>query len=129
MTDLKIERDIKKERRHAVRHQCRVLIETVFRFSEGFSNHWTEDIAEVRGMLVDLDLDGVKLFTKRQLTDGQELRLTLALPSEPNFVARANVSSSRLIEDKGGYVAKAKFIDLPPIDRMRIDRFLRSVAD
>ena len=121
-------KDVRRERRRAVRQKCTVLIETVIRFSQGFSNNWVEDSTQVKGCLIDLRVDGAKLYTKRQFPDGQELRLTLLLPGEPKVVAKANVQATKLIEEKGGYASSTRFVDISMDGRGSIERFLRSVV-
>ncbi|HPO15032.1 MAG TPA: PilZ domain-containing protein [Candidatus Hydrogenedentes bacterium] len=85
------DKEIKRERRRVIRHQCRVHIEMLVRCESGYTGDRTTNTVEVKGRLLDLSVEGAMLHTKQNFSVGQELRLTIFLPDRPAVVTTASV--------------------------------------
>lgn len=122
-------RDMKRERRRAVRQKCKVRIEMIVRYKYGASGEWTENAVEIKGKLLDLSADGAMLYTKDSFVIDQELRLTIFIPKQPPVTTPVTVRSSKLIPEKECYASGTKFRGIPAEGLAGIVRFLNGVGE
>jgi c-di-GMP-binding flagellar brake protein YcgR len=104
--------DMKKERRKFVRHTCKVYIEMIIRCSDGFSGTASTNRIEVKGKMLDLSLEGCKIFTRDGFTEGQELRLIIVMPDQPKVATGGIVRWSRAMEKPAGFASGVRFRNL-----------------
>lgn len=117
---------LKRARRRAVRHNCRVHIEAIVRTAMG-GESWSVSTVELKGRILDLLSDSVMLYTKESLMPNQDLRLTIAMPHDEPIVTAAIVRSSRPIPDKGGHATTVRFRGLAGKSQQCIERFLELI--
>ena len=116
--------DAKRQRRRAVRHNCRVGIRMSIRHSAGRSDTWSEDSIRIEGRLLDLSPDGASLFTKNPFETGQELKLVIKLHDKTKISGTAVVRWVKSIPDKKGYASGVCLMDVSAKDKKHIIKFL-----
>ncbi|NIA13639.1 MAG: hypothetical protein GWP08_06115 [Nitrospiraceae bacterium] len=121
------ENNEKRERRRAIRHQCKVYVGMVIQFC--IAGDWSEDSREVKGRLLDLNAGGAKFFTRECFERGQQLRLRILMPGQPEVPAEALVCWSKRIQDKGGFATGVKFHKLSSEGARAIDAFLATLGE
>ena len=114
---------LKSVRRRAVRHHCKVNIEALVRTAIG-GEGWSVSTVELKGRLLDLTPEGVVLYTKENLLNGQDLRLAIAMPHDEPIVTYGVVRSSRPIPDKGAHMINVRFRGLAGKSQRSIEDFL-----
>jgi hypothetical protein len=123
------DKEAKRERRRAIRHQCRVHIEMLIRCASGLSGDQTTNTLDVKGRLLDLSTEGAMLHTKQDFAIGQELRLTIFLPGHPAVVATASVRWCKpLPEKEKEFASGALFLALSKDGLNVIQGFLEELA-
>lgn len=119
---------MKRERRRAIRHQCRVLIEMLVRCESGLTGDRTTNTIEVKGRLLDLSAEGVMLQTRQDFSVGQELRLTIFLPDRPTVVAATSVRWCKpLPEKEREFASGALFLTMTREGMNTIEAFLNDL--
>jgi len=119
------DKQIKRERRHAIRHECKVSIQMLIGTSAGFSNDWAVDSIEIKGRLLDLSMGGASLLTKQSFETGQRLRLTVFLGGSAKISANAAVRWVKAIPEKGAHASGLEFTGLADKDRKTLTKFFK----
>ena len=116
-----------QERRRAIRRQCRVYVGTVIQIC--IAGDWSEDSLEVKGRLLDLNAGGARLSTKERFEKGQQLRLRILMPGQPEVQAEALVCWAEPLPEEGGFGAGVKFRKLSGQSTRAIDAFLATIGE
>jgi c-di-GMP-binding flagellar brake protein YcgR len=114
----------RKERRRAIRHQCKVKIEMAIRYSSNRSDDWAVDTIEIKGRLLDLSSEGVSLFTREQFDTGQKLHITIILPDSKKIVAAGDVRWVKAMPEKGAFASGVKYQEVDEKSQKNLQRFL-----
>lgn len=117
-------KEVKRQRRRIIRHNCKVSLKVPIQRSSGFSDTWTVDHYDVKGRVLDLSTGGASLFTKDQLGTGQEVLVAIQWHDDKPISARAIVRWVRAMPEKGGHAAGVQFQGVSPKDQERIGQFL-----
>jgi len=118
---------VKRERRHLIRHNCRVVIKLVIGSSAGYSNDWAVDEFEVKGRLMDLSHGGAALATRQPLETSQHLRLEIALPNKAMVRANGAVRWVKAIPEKGAFACGVQFVDISKKEQSALNDFLNTL--
>lgn len=117
-------KDAKRNRRRAIRHNCKVGIQMLIGHAAGGSDDWSVDAIKIKGRLLDLSTGGASLFTKERMDTGQELRLAIELPDGPVVQTTAVVRWVKHVAEKGGYASGVQFGHVPGKEQKHIAKFL-----
>ena len=113
------------ERRRAIRRQCKVYVGMTIQVC--IAGDWSDDSFEVNGRLLDINTSGAKFFTKEDFEKGQQLRLRILMPGQPEVLTEALVCWDKPIPDKNGFATGVKFRKLTDESASAIDAFLATL--
>ncbi|MBX7256723.1 MAG: PilZ domain-containing protein [Candidatus Hydrogenedentes bacterium] len=116
--------EIRRKRRHVIRHTCQVAIEMMIGMAAGASDVWSVSAVKIKGKLLDLSLEGASLFTSQPLETGQELKLTIALRNGARISAASVVRWIKAVPEKGGFASGAQFRGLTDDAKRQLAKFL-----
>ena len=122
-----VKQGLKRERRHAVRHECKVVIHLPIGSAAGYSNDWALDSVEVKGRLLDLSAGGASLLTKHPFETGQQLQLKIELPGKTRVESRATVRWVKAIPEKGACASGVEFHNLGRKEQKALQAFLQKL--
>jgi len=125
-------KEVERERRRTIRRSCKVQIEMMIGHAAGFADSWSVDSLEIKGRILDLSIEGAKLFTqlftKQILEVGQELRLAIHLPTGATITTNATVRWVKAIPQKEAYMSGVQFVHLTQRDHKKVVGFLKELA-
>jgi hypothetical protein len=119
--------DAKRKRRHAIRHNCRAVVQVTLGHAPGFSGDWSVDAIELEGRVLDLSLEGASLFTRQDFSPGQWLMVGIKPNNGDAIHVRSSVRWIKAIPEKGGFASGVKFKDVPPSEEKKIMLFLDGI--
>lgn len=118
----------RKERRRAIRHNCKVQIALIVGQSFGASDTWTLSEFSIKGRILDLSNDGCSIFTKHQIDIGQKMRLVIQIMEGRDAIKSVGVVRwSKAVSERDGYAAGVQFVQLEPKSQSRILKFLEEL--
>lgn len=118
-------RDLKRERRRAIRHHCSVRARMVIQVAAAGENaNNNVELVDVKAKLLDVTPESATIVTKYDFERGQQLQLILSLPGEEAIDADASVHWSKPLSKKGLYASGARFFSVAPDEKNAIERFL-----
>lgn len=120
-------KELRRKRRHVIRHTCQVRIQMLIGHAAGYSNDWDFDAVAIPGRLLDLNTDGAQLFTKQRLETGQHLRLAIKLRNGQEIHMPADIRWVRHLPEKGGFCAGVAFNGLADADSRIVTAFLQEL--
>lgn len=120
-------KELKRKRRHVIRHTCKVTIEMLIGHAGGYSNDWDYDALAIPGRILDLSTEGAQLFTKQRFETGQHLRLAIELRNGKQVHTPADIRWVRDLPEKGGFCSGVAFKELVKEDRKSVEAFLREL--
>jgi len=120
--------EVRRKRRHAVRHNCQVSIKMLVGHSAGTSDLVNIDHVSVKGRLLDLSTDGALLFTKEPFGTGQELQLEMRLDKKRELQCGALVRWVKAVPEKDGFASGVRLVEVPARAQQQLDHFLEKLA-
>ena len=117
----------KRQRRHVIRHTCKIVIHMPIGASAGYSNDWSVDSVKVPGKLLDLSMEGGQVFTRQRLETSQRLRLSIMLKDGDVLETLTEVRWVKEIPDKNGFASGLHFQNLDPVILKKLMDFLKEL--
>jgi len=115
---------VERDRRRAIRHECKVHIKMVIRCAAGLSDEWSVDEFEVKGRLLDLSIEGAAVLTKQNFEVAQQLRLTILVPDGDPIATTGTVRWVKSVPKKNAFASGVKFKGLSDDGLKTIKAFL-----
>ena len=118
----------RKERRRAIRHNCKVKIALMAGMAVGHSDSWSLAEFSIKGRILDLSNDGCSVFTKHQIDIGQRMRLVIQIMEGSDTIKSVGmVRWSKAVPEREGFAAGVQFLQLEPKAQSRILKFLEEL--
>lgn len=114
--------DTKRQRRRAIRHNCKARLSIDIVQKAGNSDTWSSYKDMIKGRVLDLSETGASLYTTIPLNVGQQSRLDIELHDGRLIQALTEVRWMK--ESKGGYATGLKFTRLSQDHENIIRQFL-----
>ncbi len=124
----KDEKALRRARRRAIRHECKVRIEALVRCTDAITKHVSTNALEYKGRLLDLTPKAITLFMREPLDEDQKLRILIGLPGERPLATQAVVKWAKPMPDKDAFAVCARFKKLPPEELNTILRYLHALG-
>ena len=118
------QKELRRKRRRAIRHICKVHIALRIAHATGDSHDWVLNEYPIKGRILDLSAEGCSVFTKDQLDMGQELNLAISLQNGSPIRTVSIVRWTKAIEAKNGFAAGVQFVHIEDKGPKRIRKFL-----
>ncbi len=118
-------RDVKRERRRAIRNSCGVRVRMVIQVAAAGDRANTQvEMIDVKARLIDVTTESATIATKHDFDKGQQLQVIISLPGLRPLDVDATVHWSKALPKNGLYAAGARFYSIQPDDRVAIEKFL-----
>ena len=122
-------KELRRKRRRAIRHTCKVHIALTIGTSTGHSDTWNTGEHPIKGRILDLSGDGASVFTAEQIDVGLQLKLIIMLERGEGIRTVGVVRWTKAVKGHNGFASGVQFAHIQPKDRQLIASFLKELDE